>query len=509
MTPDPTTTPTDPGASGGVVADTTPAQLEQALAAAAAAAPAFGSSEPAVRAGWIRAVADALDAASGELVPIAMRESSLPEARLTGEVARSTGQLRMFADALQEGSLLEVTIDTKDPQAKPVPRPDLRRVLVPLGPVLVFAASNFPFAFSVCGGDTASALAAGCPVIVKAHPGHPELSARTAQVMIDALKQAGAPDGTFGLIAGFDVGVTALKDPRITAAGFTGSVPAGKALHEIAVTRPEPIPFYGELGSLNPVFVTQAAVDARGNDIATGYVGSFTLGVGQFCTKPGLLFLPSGHGLQDQLVEAVGGVAQAPMLNDRIKDGFTSGLDRLEKVDGVRVWSTATASGAAGTPAATLLQTTVPELLARRDEILEECFGPVSIVVEYNGPDELAKAIEAFDGNLTATLHAEDSDADLARELLPKLTARAGRVLWNGWPTGVAVSWAQHHGGPFPSTVGSIHTSVGVTAARRFQRPVAYQDAPDAVLPDVLKDSNPAGITRRVNGTVTTDEVTR
>jgi NADP-dependent aldehyde dehydrogenase len=480
--------------------DTTPAELEQALADAAAAAPALGASEPAVRAGWIRAVADALDAAADELVPIAMRETSLPEPRLRGEVARSSGQLRLFADVLAEGSLLEVIIDTADPDAKPVPRPDLRRVLVPLGPVLVFAASNFPFAFSVCGGDTASALAAGCPVIVKAHPGHPELSVKTAEVMIEALRVAGAPAGTLNLIQGFDVGVTALKDPRITAAGFTGSVPAGRALHEIAVTRPEPIPFYGELGSLNPVFVTQAAVDARGKDIATGYVGSFTLGVGQFCTKPGLLFLPSGHGLQDQLAEAVGGVAEATMLNDRIKEGFTSGLDRLQKVEGVRVW----ASGAA-----TLLQTTVAELLARRDEILEECFGPVSIVVEYSGVDELRAAVEAFEGNLTATLHAESADTELAAELLPLLSARAGRVLWNGWPTGVAVSWAQHHGGPFPSTVGSIHTSVGVTAARRFQRPVAYQDAPDAVLPAVLKDANPAGISRRVNGSVTTSEVTR
>jgi NADP-dependent aldehyde dehydrogenase len=480
--------------------DTTPAELEQALADAAAAAPALGASEPAVRAGWIRAVADALDAAADELVPIAMRETSLPEPRLRGEVARSSGQLRLFADVLAEGSLLEVVIDTADPDAKPVPRPDLRRVLVPLGPVLVFAASNFPFAFSVCGGDTASALAAGCPVIVKAHPGHPELSVKTAEVMIEALRVAGAPAGTLNLIQGFDVGVTALKDPRITAAGFTGSVPAGRALHEIAVTRPEPIPFYGELGSLNPVFVTQAAVDARGKDIATGYVGSFTLGVGQFCTKPGLLFLPSGHGLQEQLAEAVGGVAEATMLNDRIKEGFTSGLDRLQKVEGVRVW----ASGAA-----TLLQTTVAELLARRDEILEECFGPVSIVVEYSGVDELRAAVEAFEGNLTATLHAESADTELAAELLPLLSARAGRVLWNGWPTGVAVSWAQHHGGPFPSTVGSIHTSVGVTAARRFQRPVAYQDAPDAVLPAVLKDANPAGISRRVNGSVTTSEVTR
>ncbi|TDO54388.1 NADP-dependent aldehyde dehydrogenase [Kribbella sp. VKM Ac-2527] len=484
-----------------MIPDTTPAELEQALAVATSAAGPLAASAPAVRAGWIRAAADALDAAADELVPIAMRETSLPEARLRGEVARSTGQLRMFADALEEGALLEVTIDTADPQAKPVPRPDLRRVLVPLGPVLVFAASNFPFAFSVCGGDTASALAAGCPVIVKAHPGHPELSVKTAEVMIEALRVAGAPAGTIGLIQGFDVGVIALKDPRITAAGFTGSVPAGKALHEIAVTRPEPIPFYGELGSLNPVFVTQAAVDARGNDIATGYVGSFTLGVGQFCTKPGLLFLPAGHGLQDKLVEAAGGVPAAQMLNDRIAEGFSSGLDRLRKVDGIRVWSEG---------GATLLQTTVAELLARREEILEECFGPVSVVVEYSSVDELAAAVEAFEGNLTATVHAEEAvDAELAGRLLPLLTARAGRVLWNGWPTGVAVSWAQHHGGPSPSTVGSIFTSVGVTAARRFQRPVAYQDTPDAVLPAVLKDSNPAGISRRVNGTVTTSEVSR
>jgi NADP-dependent aldehyde dehydrogenase len=484
-----------------MIPDTTPAELEQALAVATSAAGPLAASAPAVRAGWIRAAADALDAAADELVPIAMRETSLPEARLRGEVARSTGQLRMFADVLEEGSLLEVTIDTADPQAKPVPRPDLRRVLVPLGPVLVFAASNFPFAFSVCGGDTASALAAGCPVIVKAHPGHPELSVKTAEVMIEALRVAGAPAGTLGLIQGFDVGVIALKDPRITAAGFTGSVPAGKALHEIAVTRPEPIPFYGELGSLNPVFVTQAAVDARGNDIATGYVGSFTLGVGQFCTKPGLLFLPAGHGLHDKLVEAAGGVPAAQMLNDRIAEGFSSGLDRLRKVDGIRVWSGG---------GATLLQTTVAELLARREEILEECFGPVSVVVEYSSVDELVAAVEAFEGNLTATVHAEEAvDAELAGRLLPKLSARAGRVLWNGWPTGVAVSWGQHHGGPFPSTVGSIFTSVGVTAARRFQRPVAYQDTPDAVLPAVLQDANPAGLSRRINGTVTTAEVSR
>ncbi|MFC0627108.1 aldehyde dehydrogenase (NADP(+)) [Kribbella deserti] len=479
--------------------DTTAAELDQILAAAWDAAPALAASGPAERAGWIRAAADALDAAADELVPIAMRESSLPEARLRGEVARSSGQLRMFADALAEGSLLEVVIDTADPAAKPVPRPDLRRVLVPLGPVLVFAASNFPFAFSVCGGDTASALAAGCPVVVKAHPGHPELSQRTAAVLAEALTKAGAPAGALALVEGYDVGIAALKDPRITAAGFTGSVPAGRALHEIAVTRPTPIPFYGELGSLNPVIVTQAAIDARGADIAKGYVGSFTLGVGQFCTKPGILLLPNGHGLEDQLTEAVGGVAAAPMLNDRIASGFASGLARLRKA--VRVLSEG--------PGATLLQTTVTELLAAPEEILEECFGPASVIIEYGSIDELKAAIEAFEGNLTATIHAEASDADLAADLLPLLTARAGRVLWNGWPTGVAVSWAQHHGGPFPSSVGSIHTSVGVTAARRFQRPVAFQDAPDDLLPAVLRDANPLGVSRRINGEISTAEVHR
>ncbi len=479
--------------------DTTTEQLESVLTAAAGAAVPMAASLPADRAGWIQAAADALDAAAGELVPIAISETGLPETRLTGEVARSSGQLRMFADVLAEGSLLELVIDTADADAKPVPRPDLRRTLVPLGPVLVFAASNFPFAFSVCGGDVASALAAGCPVVVKAHPGHPELSVRTAEVLARALAGAGAPEGVLALITGVDIGVSALKDPRIKAAGFTGSVPAGVALHEIAVGRPDPIPFYGELGSLNPVFVTAAAVKARGSEIATGYVGSFTLGVGQFCTKPGLLFLPAGHGLQDELVEAVSGVGQARMLNDRIQQGFTSGLERLEQVDGVRVWS-------AG-QGATLLQTTVPELLARRDEILEECFGPVSIVVEYADEAELRSGVEAFGGNLTATMHGEPEDAELAGRLLPLLSERAGRVIWNGWPTGVAVTWAMQHGGPFPATVGSIHTSVGVTAARRFQRPVSYQDTPDPLLPPTLQNANPLKLSRRLNGTITTAAV--
>lgn len=485
-------------------ADTTAAQLEVVLDAAQAAAPTMSGSRPDQRAGWLRATADALDAAADDLVPVAMEESGLPEPRLRGEVARSSGQLRMFADALAEGSLLDVIIDTADPDAAPVPRPDLRRMLVPLGPVLVFAASNFPFAFSVCGGDTASALAAGCPVVVKAHPGHPRVSRMTADVMARALSNAGAPPGALGLVSGFDVGVSALRDPRIRASGFTGSVPAGKALHEIAVNRDEPIPFYGELGSLNPAFVLPGAVQARGSAIAEGYVGSFTLGVGQFCTKPGLLFLPAGHGLRDDLTAAAGGVAAAPMLNERIHSGYADGVAGLRKRGGLREWvqGSENGSGDGRAASATLLQTTVPELLADADVVLEECFGPTSIVVEYADQDELLTAAAAFDGNLTATVHAEAQDNETVSALLPLLQERAGRVVWNGWPTGVAVSWAMQHGGPFPATVGSIHTSVGVTASRRFQRPVCFQDTPQAHLPEALRDRNAMGISRRIDGEV-------
>ena len=428
-----------------------------------------------------------------------MRESSLPEARLRGEVARSTGQLRMFADVLEEGSLLEVIIDTADAQAKPVPRPDLRRVLVPLGPVLVFAASNFPFAFSVCGGDTASALAAGCPVIVKAHPGHPELS------------RADGRGDDRGPAGGRRAGRLARPDPGLRRRRHRAEGPADHRgrVHRLGRRRArrctrspspgrEPIPFYGELGSLNPVFVTQAAVDARGNDIATGYVGSFTLGVGQFCTKPGLLFLPAGHGSgaadRGDRWRRRGADAERPDRTTASAPGSTG--CRRSTASGC--WAIGWCDSAADHGRASCWR-------GGRDP--EECFGPVSIVVEYDGVGGAEGGVEAFEGNLTATLTLRTRTPSWRGELLPLLTARAGRVLWNGWPTGVAVSWAQHHGGPFPSTVGSIHTSVGVTAARRFQRPVAYQDAPDAVLPAVLKDSNPAGISRRVNGTVTTGEV--
>jgi NADP-dependent aldehyde dehydrogenase len=480
------------------VTDTTPEELDRVLASAARAAGPLAALRPAERARLLRAAADALDAAAPELVPIAMEESSLPEARLTGEVARSSGQLRLFADVLEEGSYLEVILDSADPNAKPVPRPDLRRMLVPLGPVLVFAASNFPFAFSVPGGDTASALAAGCPVVVKAHPGHPRLSQRTGEVLTEALRAAGAPEGTFAVVHGMEAGTSALTDPRVKAGAFTGSVKGGLALLDIATKRAEPIPFYGELGSLNPVFVTRAAVSARGAEIVDGYVGSFTLGTGQFCTKPGLLFLPEGHGLEEKLVEAVRGVAPAAMLNDRIREGHAHERDRLEGLGALRTLVHGAETDAGVAP--TLLATTAKELLADPEPILQECFGPTSIVVEYADADEMLAAAEAFSGNLTATVHAEDSDAASLPPLLDVLRDRAGRLIYNGWPTGVAVSHAMHHGGPFPATTASIHTSVGTTAIRRFLRPVCYQNTPQALLPEALRDDNPLRLPRRVDG---------
>lgn len=486
--------------------DTDTTELEEVLAGAESASGPLAALRPAERARLLRAAADALDAATNDLVPVAESETGLPEARLIGEVARSTGQLRMFAAELDEGSHLEPIIDTATSS-----RPDLRRMLVPLGPVLVFAASNFPFAFSVPGGDTASALAAGCPVIVKAHPGHPELSHRVGEVLTEALRDAGAPKGTLAVVHGQRAGTEALTDSRVKAAAFTGSESGGKALLDIANSRSEPIPFYGELGSLNPVFVTPAATAARGADIADGYVASFTLGTGQFCTKPGLLFLPRAHGLRDNLVEAVGRSAPAPMLGERIRSAHAAERERLAALPGMR--PLADSPGDGERVGATLLETTVPELLDNREAALTECFGPTSIVVTYDHPDELRRAAAAFAGTLTATVHCEvteesDEDTALVGPLLATLRERAGRVVFNGWPTGVAVTAAMHHGGPYPATTGSLHTSVGTTAPRRFLRPVCYQNTPAALLPEVLADHNPLGLRRRVDGVHTDAEVT-
>ncbi|MUL42877.1 aldehyde dehydrogenase (NADP(+)) [Streptomonospora sp. PA3] len=482
------------------IRDTTEAELDRVLESAAQAAESFGALPPSRRAAMLRAVGDAVDAAAAELVPVAQRESRLPEARLKGELARTTFQLRLFADVLEDGGYLEATIDHPDPDWPVGPRPDLRRILEPLGPVVVFGASNFPFAFSVIGGDSASALAGGNPVVVKAHPGHPELSVRTGEIVAAALRQAGAPEGVFAVVLGQETGRRAVLHPLTRAVGFTGSIPGGRALHDLAAGRPDPIPFYGELGSLNPVFVTREAAGARRDEILGGYVDSFTLGTGQFCTKPGVLLLPEDTAI-DSLVEAVRGRAGAPMLNERIESGFADGYRALADHDAVEVLVEGGPQEADGrtvwTPS--LVRTTAKRFLEHSAELLEERFGPVSLVVSYSDPDEALNVADVLPGQLTATVHGEEAD-EQAGPLLDRLRRRAGRVLWNGWPTGVSVTHAMHHGGPYPATTSVLHTSVGSTAIRRFLRPVCYQQVPQHHLPEALRDGNPLGIPRRVDG---------
>lgn len=465
--------------------DTTAAELDVVLQRAADAAEAFGAAPPTERARQLRAVADALDAARDEVVPLAMAETHLSRARLDGELARTTFQLRLFSHVVAEGEYLRATVDGADTGFALGPKPDLRCVRWPLGPVLVFAASNFPLAFSVPGGDTASALAAGCPVLVKAHPGHPQLSRRLGEIITEALRDADAPEGAFAVVFGFETGTAALRDERITAAAFTGSSRAGRVLFDLAQSRPTPIPFFGELGSLNPVFVTPGAVRARGTEIAEGFVASYTGHAGQLCTKPGLLLLPADHGLDAALVQRSAAVGPHRMLNDRLHAGYSQRREEVTVVPGVRVL----AEGDDTAP--TLLATDAPTLLAHPDTLCEEVFGPLSLVVTYSGKDEAFQVAEALHGNLTATLHAEDDEPEFATGLLRRLRPIAGRLLFNGWPTGVAVSPAMQHGGPYPATTDSRHTSVGTAAIDRFLRPVTFQNVPQQLLPAAVRDDNP------------------
>jgi NADP-dependent aldehyde dehydrogenase len=481
--------------------DTPPEELDRLMAAAAQAARVLVGARPADRAGWLEHLATRLDAAAEELVPLAARETHLGVDRLRGELKRTTFQLRLFAEILRDGSFLQATIDHADPAWPMGPRPDLRRMLRPIGPVAAYAASNFPFAFSVAGGDTASALAAGCPMLLKANPSHPELSAATGVHVSDALGEAGAPDGIFAVVMGFETGIALVKDARIRAASFTGSLRGGRALFDLAVSRPEPIPFYGELGSVNPAFVTPDAGVQRADEVATGFVDSMSLGNGQFCTKPGLLFVPTDSGLEERVAALAGERPAAPMLSEHISSGYFEALERLVDRPGVRV--IAGGVNPEGDPAPTILATTVSDLLADPEALTQECFGPAALVVSYRSADELLAAAGVFEGQLTATIHSTGRE-HVTSALLDVLTERVGRVVWNGWPTGVSVTYAQHHGGPYPATTSVQTTSVGTAAIDRFLRPVTYQDAPDDVLPPALQEDNPWRLPRRVDGVLQT-----
>ena len=475
--------------------DSTPDELDTIATLAAAAAPIWAGTEPTVRAAALVAAADALLAARDELVAIAQAETGLTEARLTGEVGRTAVQLKLFAEVVVDGSYLDVRIDDADPGFVLGARPDLRRYRIPVGPVLNFAASNFPFAFSVAGGDTAAALAAGCPVIVKAHPGHPLLSVRTAEVVAGALVGAGAPAGILQLISGQEAGIRMLQDSRIAAGSFTGSIRAGRILADIAAARPTPIPFYGELGSVNPVFVTQAALDENGETIAGGYLTSVAGSAGQLCTKPGFLFAPTGNTLAAQLVATGANPAEHRLLNPGITAGYQARRDAILATAGVTPileGSVRIDEDGNGWATPTIVAVSATDLLAGRDTLLDEAFGPLSVLVEYDDASALAgQAGALFEGNLTGTVHAgtgEDSPA--LRGIVDWIAQNAGRVLLGGWPTGVAVTPAQQHGGPYPATSNDSGTSVGSAAIGRFLRPVAYQSVPQELLPAPLQDTN-------------------
>ncbi|WP_079252227.1 aldehyde dehydrogenase (NADP(+)) [Streptomyces sp. MP131-18] len=487
-----------------VGAEATAADVDAAVRAAHAALPALADRE--TRIALLRAAADELEADGTRIIASADAETALGGTRLTGELARTTGQLRAFADEVADGAYLGVIIDHADTSLTP-PRPDLRRYKIPLGVVAVYSASNFPLAFSVPGGDTASALAAGCPVVVKAHPDHPATSERCGAALRRAAAAVGVPQDVVSVVHGFEAGVELVKHPLVTAAGFTGSVRGGRALFDAAAARPVPIPFHGELGSLNPVVITEDAARERAEQIGGGLAGSMTLGTGQFCTKPGFVLAPAGEAGDALLAALTAKVAEAApgvLLDGRMRDAFTAGVRERAALDGV---GAPVAAGEAGENAVTagILTVDAARLAAEgpHDLLIEECFGPVTVLVRYETAEQAAAVLSRLPGNLTATLHlsaaeGEEEDGTGAR-LLARLTPLAGRILVNGWPTGVAVTAAQQHGGPYPATT-STSTSVGATAIERWLRPVAYQDAPAALLPPELRDDNPLGLPRRVDG---------
>lgn len=453
------------------------------------------------RAGLLRAIADELEGDSTNLVTQANTETALPIARLEGELRRTAFQFRFFADVVTEGSFLDATIDhaTDSPMG---PLPDLRRVRVPIGVVGVFGSSNFPFAFSVPGGDTASALAAGCPVVIKAHPAHPATSAAAFAALDRAAKKCDAPDGTVNLVFGFDAGTALVEAPNVSAVGFTGSVGAGLALWERANARPVPIPFYGELGSANPMVVTEGAALERATEIGQGLAGSMTLGVGQFCTKPGLIFVPRGQPgdtLVAATVEALSSLDSFTMLSSSIADHFRRGSEAISSISDVRTLVKSDPGVDAHT-SAQLYEVDASRFVGRDAYALrEECFGPVALIVRYGSANELRDAIMACEPALTFSLFSAENDVD-SGWLLGLGSSRSGRVIVNGYPTGVGVSWSMQHGGPWPSTTSSASTSVGASAVDRWLRPVTFQNVPDELLPTALQESNPLAIPRRVDG---------
>jgi NADP-dependent aldehyde dehydrogenase len=480
--------------------------VDQACELAAQAFDAYRLTTPEQRAQLLERIAQGIEALGDVLVERTMAETGLPRGRIEGERGRTAGQLRLFAGVLRAGQWQQATFDTPLPQRQPARRPDLRMQQVALGPVAVFAASNFPLAFSVAGGDTASALAAGCPVIVKAHPAHPGTSELVGRVVQDAVRECGLPVGVFALLRGpgREVGEQLVHHPAIQAVGFTGSRAGGLALCRIAQSRPQPIPVYAEMSAINPVFLLPAALAARTSTIARGFVDSLVLGAGQFCTNPGVVLGidgPDWRAFVAEVARALGDKPAATMLSSGIHAAYEQGTRHLAALPVERVGQGQAGTGGCAAQAV-VHETSAAQWLAT-PALAEEVFGPSSVLVRCADAQELRRVAEALEGQLTATLHLEDTDLPLARGLLPVLERKAGRILANGFPTGVEVSHAMVHGGPFPATSDGRTTSVGAAALGRFLRPVCYQDLPEALLPPALQSGNPLGVWRSVDGTPT------
>jgi NADP-dependent aldehyde dehydrogenase len=479
--------------------------VARATTLAAEAFVSFGRSSGKTRAALLRRIADLIQENTADLVARANLETGLPAARLQGEIGRTTGQLRLFAQVAEDGHWVDARIDHADPGRTPVPKPDVRSMCRPLGPAVVFSSSNFPFAFSVAGGDTASALAAGCPVIVKAHQGHLGTSEMTAMLVQQAVQEQGLPEGTFSLLFGPGrvTGIALVTDPRVKAVGFTGSTAGGRALMDAAAARPDPIPVYAEMGSVNPVFLLPGALDDRAEAIATGLHGSVTLGVGQFCTNPGLVFVPdspAADAFLGKLAELIVATPAGVMLTPSICSEYAASTGKTTAAAGVDCLARAQAqAGVAAAGHAMLFSTSLATFLANPD-LLHEMFGPATLVVRCPDAAVFPAIARRLPGQLTASVHGTAEELAASAPMLDALAAIAGRVVINGYPTGVEVCHAMNHGGPYPATADGRTTSVGTRAIHRFARPVCYQDFPDACLPLELQEANPSGIRRLVDG---------
>lgn len=492
--------------------EVTPEEVNEAMEMADRAFPLFRRVTAEQLAAFLETIAIEIDTLGDVLIEQVSVESGLGKDRLTGERARTVNQLRLFTDVVKEGSYVDARIDLPLPDRKPIPRPDLRRMLIPVGPVVVFAASNFPLAFSVAGGDTASALAARNPVIVKAHPAHPATSELVASAIVRAVEKCKMPEGTFSLLHATDpaVSIALVKHRAAKAVGFTGSERAGRAIFDAASQRPDPIPAFVEMGSINPVFVLPGALEKGGEALPQGFFGSINLGVGQFCTCPGVIVGKRGNSFDNfkqKLAALFQEGAPGTMLYSKILEGYENSVNRVAKTSGIQASRSSKAASHEKTEAAPVLFETDAETWLGNNELATEVFGPSALVISCNDDGDLLDIARKLPGTLTATVHGTPADIAQHRDLIEILETKAGRLLFNGFPTGVEVSPAMHHGGPYPATADPKFTSVGTAAILRFLRPVCYQNFPQETLPLELRDDNPRHIWRMVNGKLSQEPV--